>query len=278
MRKIIFRSFIIFIIVFTITMFSIQPKIDRNWSLDQRILPEVTIAGDDISIRNIRNFSYASTTEYTPAYYDRTVNLQDLERVDYIVEPFGNIGAAHTFLSFGFSDGSQLAISVEIRKEVGESFSPIKGVLRRYELMYVIADERDVVNLRANHRRHDVFLYPTLASKEHAQTLFLTMLERTERLRTKPEFYNTVWNNCTTNIASHINDITPNRVPLDFRLLFPENSDVLAHELGLIAPEMSIEEARQRYRINERAKGHNPQLSSLEFSQLLRTAEPLRNE
>jgi len=59
------------------------------------------------------------------------------------------LGAAHTFVSFGFKSGDFLAISIEIRKEKGESFSAWRGLLKRYELMYVIADERDVIKLRA---------------------------------------------------------------------------------------------------------------------------------
>lgn len=230
------------------------PLLDREWSKDQTVPAEVIFNGDIVTIKNVRNFSYKSTADYTPGYYDTTVNLKDLTGVDYIVEPFGDIGAAHTFLSFGFEDGQQIAISIEIRKEIGESFSPWLGVLNQYELMYVIADERDVVDLRANHRLHDVYLYPTTANREKAKMLFISMLQRANKLQTEPEFYNTLRSNCTTNIASHINEITPNRISFDWRLILPEKSDELAKELGLIAPGLSIEEARAKYRINDKAK------------------------
>ncbi len=229
------------------------PRLDRDWSLDQAIPATVTFSGDMVTIQNVRNFTYRSTTDYTPGYYDTTVNLNDLERVEYIVEPFGDIGAAHTFLTFGFRNGQQIAISVEIRKEKGETFSAFQGLLDAYELMYVIADERDVINLRANHRRHDVYLYPTTADREQARALFVQMLTRAMKLTEEPEFYNTFFNNCTTNIAAHINDLSPGRVPFDPRLILPEHSDALAQELGFIAQEISLAEARARYRVNDRA-------------------------
>lgn len=227
---------------------------DRNWTIDQRVLATARIEGDFAHIKDIRNFTYESTATYTPAYYDKTFDLRTLTSLDYIVEPFGNIGAAHTFLSFGFADGSYVSVSVEIRKEIGESFSPLKGALRQYELTYVIADERDVVKLRTNYRKDDVYLYPVTASPETIRTLFVDMLTRANALAVHPEFYNTVTNNCIINIANHVNALAPQTVPWDYRLILPANSDVYAKDLGLIAQGMTIEEARTKYRINDKAE------------------------
>src|SRR5688572_19601532 len=118
---------------------SITPSNHRNWNLDQVVLPEAEINGSLVTIRNIRNFTYRSTTDFTPAYYDRTFDLAELQRVYYIVEPFSDFkGAAHTFVSFEFTGPEFVAISPEIRKEQGEVFSAFKGLFKRYELMYVI--------------------------------------------------------------------------------------------------------------------------------------------
>ena len=256
------------VFVYTFVWYLLQsPSNVRNWTEDQVTLPYTYFDGDTVTIKNIRNFTYESTDAYTPLYYDKPFDLNELISVDYIVEPFGSIGAAHTFLSFGFTNGSYLAVSVEIRKEVGESFSPWKGLLRQYELVYVVADERDVIKLRTNYRKDDVYLYPVRTSREHMRTLLTNMLIRINELYDTPEFYNTLTNNCTTNIASHINDITPERISWDYRLLFPENSDVLAQELGLIAEGMTIKEARERYRINEKAERY---ADDPEFSKRIR--------
>lgn len=255
------------VVLFSVWYFSRVPRNDREWSLDQRVLSHAKFTGDEVTVFNIRNFTYKSVTDYEPNYYDKTFNLNELVSVDYIVEPFGNMGAAHTFLSFGFSTGDYLAISVEIRKEVGESFSPLKGLLRNYELMYVVADERDVIKLRTNYRQDAVYLYPIKISKEHMRILFSDMLTRTNKLREKPEFYNTVTNTCTTNIVSHVNHIAPAHIPWDVRLLLPENSDVLAYELGLIDTSVSLEELRKHHKINDKAAQY---ADSTDFSKLIR--------
>ena len=53
-----------------------------------------------------------------------------------------------------------MAVSIETRKERGEEYSAFKGSFKQFELAYVIADERDLIGLRTNHRGEDVYLYP----------------------------------------------------------------------------------------------------------------------
>lgn len=256
-----------FIVLFLGVVFSKSPSNESNWATDQKILPTSVIKGDEISIRDIRNFSYRSTTDYTPAYYDKTFKLSELESVDFIVEPFDNLGAAHTFLSFGFASGDYVAISVEIRKEVGESFSVVKGLLNEYELTYVIADERDVIKLRTNYRKDNVYLYPVKTSKEKMQKLFVDMVNRSNKLNAEPEFYNTLTNTCTTNIVDHVNSISANKIPYDWRFLLPEYADELAYEIGLIDNSVSLAELRQKHQINALAEQY---ADSEDFSKKIR--------
>jgi hypothetical protein len=243
------------VIVFVFVSIFTEPSNDRNWSTDQAVLPYAEISGDTVSIHNIRNFKYASTTSYTVDYYDKTFDVSKLKKVWYIVEPFSGVpGSAHTFLSFEFEGEEFVSISVEIRKEKGESYSPVKGLLNQYELMYVIADENDVVKLRSNHRKDLVYVYPIKTTTERAQKLFLDMVERTNQLYSNPEFYNTLTNTCTTNIVSHVDTVAPDRISIfNLEILFPANSDRLAHELGLLDTNLPLEEARAKYLINERA-------------------------
>src|SRR5437773_1611043 len=148
------------------SVWSSSPWAERDWSPDQGLLARATIAGERVTIENLRNFSYQSTSEYAARYETRSYDLGKLDSVWFIVERFGDAPAiAHTFLSFGFGD-EYLAISVEIRKERGETYSPLKGLARQFELMYVIADERDVIGLRTNHRRDPVYLYPVTTTPD----------------------------------------------------------------------------------------------------------------
>jgi hypothetical protein len=104
-------------------------------------------------------------------------------------------------VSFGFSDSQYVAISVEARREPGETYGPLTGMFKQFELIYVVGDERDLIGSRAVHGDYDVYLYPIRTTRERIRTLFLEMLARSNALATKPEFYNTLTNNCTSNVA-----------------------------------------------------------------------------
>lgn len=238
-----------------ITHFVTAPSNDRDWSLDQSVLPYAKINDNLVTIHNIRNFTYASTTSYTPDYYNKTFDVSKIKKVWYIVEPFSGFrGSAHTFLSFEFENETFIAVSIEIRKEKGESFSALKGLFNRYELMYVFADERDAIKLRSNYRKDLVYVYPVKTTTEKARALFLDMVKKANELKDAPEFYNTAVNNCTTNIARHVNIISPKRVPfVSLSFILPASSDKLAYDLGLIDTDLSFEEARKKFLINDRA-------------------------
>jgi hypothetical protein len=232
----------------------IRPSNDRNWSPDQERLVRATFVDDSVHIANARNARYRSVSDYDVHWEDRSYDLRRLESVWFIVEPFSDLrGPAHTFLSFGFADGQHVAISVELRKEVGETFHPLRGLLRQYELQYVVGDERDLIGLRANHRRDSVFVYPVRTTPEKMRELFRAMLERANGLAERPEFYNTLWSSCTTNIVAHINDIAPQRVPFSFKVLLPAYSDELAYDLGLLDTALPREGFRLPHLINGRA-------------------------
>lgn len=261
--------FILILASFAVVHFSTKASDDRAWNTDQEILPWADIDGSAISIHNIRNFSYTSTTSYIPNYYDKTFDLDALKKVWYVVEPFSGIpGSAHTFLSFEFENDQFVSISVEIRKEKGELFHPIKGLFNQYELMYVIADERDAIKLRSNYRKDLVYVYPIKTTKEKSQQLFVDMIQRTNELKNNPEFYNTLTNTCTTNIVQHINKIREDKVSmLDLQVLFPAGSDQLAHDLGLLDTDLSLEDAREKFFINDKAEKY---ADSEDFSRRIR--------
>lgn len=233
----------------------VRPSNDRDWSPDQARTATATFAGDTVRVRNVRNAYYRAVDDFDVRWEDRTYDLRRLESVWFMVEPFsGWRGPAHTLLSFGFDDGAHVAISVEIRKERGEHFSPLKGLLRQYELTYVVGDERDLIGLRANHRRDSVYLYPVRTTPERMRALFVAMLERANALAERPEFYHTLTSTCTTNIVRHINAIAPRRVPRSFKVLLPAYADDLAYDLGLLDTELPRDAFREAHLINDLAE------------------------
>lgn len=234
-----------------------HPSNDRDWSLNERVLAYAEFSGDQVLVHNVRNTVYRTADDFTSGYEDRTYDLRRLQGVWFGVVPFSAWrGVAHTFLSFEFGEPAAefVVISVEARKERGETYHFLKGVLRQYELLYVVADERDAIRLRTNYRGDAVFLYPIKTTPERARALFTAMLERANGLREHPVFYNTLTRNCTNTIAQHVNSLVPGRVPFTFKVMFPGYSDRLAYDLGLIATDLPYDSIRARFLITERAR------------------------
>jgi hypothetical protein len=247
---------------------SILPANQRDWRADLAVVPYAEVDGDRVTVRNVRDFVYQSDEEFVVNYLDREVDLGEIETVDFLIVPFNDAPSlAHTMLSFGFRDGQHLGVSVEARLEEGETYSPLAGALRQYELMYVIATERDLIGRRTMHRAVDVYLYPTKATPDQARALFKDVLKRANKLASEPEYYDTITNNCTSNIVRHINRLHPGRIPFDVRVLLPGYSDELAYNLGLLDTDDSFSVARDKHRITELANTH---IESQQFSQLIR--------
>jgi hypothetical protein len=232
-----------------------KPRTDRQWVPQQAVLAHAEIRGDTAYVHRLRNFSYTAEEEFTPAYDDRRYDLSKLETVWFIVTPFSTSwrGPAHTFVSFGFADSQYVAVSVEARREPGETYGPLTGLFKQFELMYVIGDERDLIGSRAVYGGYDVYVYPIRTSRERIRALFEEMLARSNALATKPEFYNTLTNNCTSNVVDHVNHIVPRAVPHGIKTILPGYADDVAYSLGLIDNAIPLEQARQRFKVNERA-------------------------
>ena len=215
-------------------------------------LPFATIDGNRITIHNIRNCEYRSETDYDVRHYDRTYDLDRLRTADLFLIYWGSPMIAHTMISFGFDGGDYLCVSIETRKEKGEDYSAIRGFFRQYELTYVVADERDVVRLRTNYRHEDVYLYALQTAPDVVRTVFLDYLKHINNLKAKPEWYNALTSNCTTNIRGHARAYVAS--PWDWRILLNGRIDELAYSNGKLDRSLPFAELKARSRINERAK------------------------
>lgn len=247
------------------------PSNSRAWSPDLVTLPTIEfLDSNTVTIKNMRYCTYRSVTDYTPGFYDRTIQIDTIESVWFMTEPFSLL-AAHTLLSFGVSDGTYISISVEIRKQVGQKFSQLMVLffLRRHELVYVIGDERDLIKLRTNYRKDRVYLYPVHASKEKVQALFVDMLKRANTLQKDPEFYNPFTNTCLTNIVDHANRVSPKSIPYSYKIFIATLADSFAYHLGLLDRTHPFKVLKQMCSINERALLHE---DHPDFSKKIREA------
>lgn len=242
-----------------------RPSNARPWAADMAVLPEAELLGDRVQVRNVRNCTYLDEDSYVLNYYDKSFDLSRIRTVDFIVVPFKDLPAvAHTMLSFGFEDEEYLAVSVEIRREKDEQYEFFKGILDQYEIMYVVGDERDLVRLRTNYRGDDVYVYRTKATPEQARQLFVDVMQRVNKLRSEPEFYNTVVNNCTTNIMHHVNQLAPGKIHYGLPVLLPGLSDRLAYDLGLLEDAGTFAATREQSNVSPIARqvGDRPDFST----------------
>ncbi len=267
-QRIFFVVFSLSLVVWLAWWLSQKPTLYKDWDSMDAILPEISWSGDTVTIAHIRDFVWKSETEYTPRYMTGTYALADIEWVHYVITPFSDHdGPAHTMLTFSFSGGRHLAISAEIRKIRGQTFDAIDGILNQYQIAYVIATESDVIKLRTNYRNNEVYIYPIKTEKEKIQLLFKSMLIKADRLTREPEFYNTLWNNCTTSILDHANSIRIDKLAGGKYRLLPSHSDEIVYAAGLIDTTLSLSDARDYYRIDEIARSAT---GSMDYSSLIR--------
>ena len=234
----------------------LKPSNERQWVPEMATLPYVIAnpGSSAMTIKNVRNSKYVTADDYIVQHYDRTIDLSDIQSADYIVAPFNGAAAlAHTMVSFGLSDGSFLVVSVEVRKEQGEKYSALQGLGRKFELMYIVGDEKDLIRIRTGHKDTAVYVYPTVAKPIHAQALFVDIMTRVNKLAVEPEFYNTLTNNCTTNLKTHVNRIADGRLKYDWRVLLPAHSAKYAYDLGLLDNSIPFNDLQSLALVNDLA-------------------------
>jgi len=246
----------------------LRPSNERDWIAELKTPPFAEVNGDQVTLRNIRSNRYLTNDDYVLDHFDRTIHIEQIQSVDYVVVPFNNAPKiAHTLFSFGLDDGTHLGVSAEVRREKGEGYSAWRGLTRQLELTYVLADERDLIGVRTSQRDSDVYIYPTVATPQQSQALFQSVIERMNHLATNPEFYHTITNNCTTNLRSHVNELRPDRIPYAWKVLLPAYSAEYAYELGLLDRRIPFEDLQALALVREES---NENLDNQKFSQLIR--------
>lgn len=232
--------------------FTLSPSHDRDWADDVARLLDAEVRGNRVVLRNVRNFEWRTETDYTQGWETREYDLDRLATADLVLSYWMGPHIAHTLVSFGFEDGSQVAFSAEIRKERHESFSALAGFFRSFEQVLVAADERDIIRTRSNARGEDVFLYRLDAPPEALRGMFLGFVDRANGLRLRPAFYNSLTSNCTTLIFDIARHVAPG-LPMDYRLLLSGHFAEYAYDQGGLTSGYSFDELRERGYINPRA-------------------------
>jgi hypothetical protein len=270
------RGVLLFALAFAVLLawwLSLAPRNDRDWLPDVARPATAEIEDGRVTVRNLRHFEYRSETEYTERWEERRFDLARVVGLDLFLSYWGSPAIAHTILSFEIEGQPPLAVSIETRKEKGESYSALRGFFRQYELYYVVADERDVIRLRTDQRGEDVYLYRLRVPAERVQALLLAYLREIDRLAREPRWYNALTHNCTTTIRLHAQQ-TGVRNPWNWRLLANGWVDELLYMRGtLVDGGLPFPELKARSAISARARalGDAP-----DFSRRLREGLPAR--
>jgi len=249
---------------------TLKPSNDRAWQPDVAQTAWAEINGDEVTIYNVRNCDYRTATDFTTHYETRTVRLSQITGMDLAINYWGSPWIAHPIVSFQFADAPPLCFSIETRKTIGQQYSTLEGFYRQYTLIYVVADERDVIRLRTNYRREDVYLYHTLASPDQARERFREYINTLNILHEDPRWYNAVTSNCTTSIRTQ--RAANLRKPWDWRILLNGKADEMLYQDHAVATGgLSFTELKKHSLINERALSadQNP-----DFSRAIREGLP----
>jgi hypothetical protein len=249
---------------------SISPSHDREWRPEVAVMPRAFVDGDHVRLTGVRNFDYRTRNDFTVRYEEREVWLSHLIALDFYVSYFTEGPVGHTFVSFIFDNAPPLAISIETRPEVGEGFAPVASLFKQFELIYVVGEERDVVGVRANHRREPVYLYRLNTSADDARRLLLIYLTRINELADQPEFYHLLTNSCTINIVRYAN-AAGRRGRFDIRHLLNGLIDSYLYHSGRIDTTLPFDELRRRSLINEAAQAAD---GTADFAQRIRASLP----
>ena len=233
--------------------FSLKPSNNENWQADVSRTAYAEIQGNLVTIHNLRDCDYRAEFDYACQWETKQVNLDDIRGLDLFLDYWGSPWIAHTILSFDFGNGNHVPFSIEARKQVGQSYSAIRGFFRQFTLITVVSTERDVVRLRTNYRKdEDLYLYHTTATLPFARELFLNYISLANDLHDHPSWYNALTDNCTTQIF----DLKAMAAqPFKLAVLLNGKGDEMEYKLGNLATDgLSFNELKARAYINPAAK------------------------
>ena len=258
--------------VLVVLFLRIPASNDRDWQPEVAVTPYATINGDLVTIHGVRNFNYRTETDFDPHWEDRTYDLRKLDSVDIVAVYWAGKPIAHVMVSFGFEGKDFLSVSIETRKEKGEEYSTLAGFFRQYELIYVVADERDVIRVRTTYRRpqEEVYVYRTRAPLRNIRRIFLDYIKTINDMHERPRYYNTLTTNCTTSILMHTR-MNPESPPMSWKILLSGYVPDYLYEMGRIDTSMPFAELEKLSHVNARAHAADKDPA---FSQRIRDGLP----
>ena len=249
---------------------SLTPPVDRPWAPDVSRQVTGSLDGSVLRLEDVRNFTWRSPQDFDVQWEQRSYDLDQLQTVDLFMSYWSGKAIAHMIVSFGFAGGDHIAWSVEVRRQIGGGFSPVADMFKTNTLAIVAADERDVVGTRTNARGEDVQLYRIRVTPEKARALLLQYVDAANRLAQRPQWYNSLFTNCTTVVFQMIRTIV-DEVPLDWRVMANGYLPEYSFDAGVLDSRLSLSELIEKGQISPRAQAYG---LGPDFSAVIRDGVP----
>lgn len=227
------------------------PSLDRNWDPDVKILAGVEMTDEGpVLLSGVRDWRYSRDTVTDRSYFDRAFDPADIVDMWMYEQQLDDVGLiAHTFLVFEFDesygDARFLGLSVETRRELGETYSIVGGMMRTFEVTHIWATERDLVIRRVEYLDYPLTRYHLQLPEDSRQRIFRKFALETAGLAQTPRWYNTALNNCTSSLVKYANESRPGAIPLHYSYVLTGKMDDYLRKLGYLAPDYSLDVTRE---------------------------------
>jgi hypothetical protein len=224
-----------------------KPSHQRDWDPTVAVLPRAVCEGEAVTIENIRHFEYRSLDDYTPRYETRTFHLPNLLSADIILFYWGSPWMCHPVLVFDFGPDGRICMSIEVRFRKGQGYSVVRSLYRQQELIFVAADERDVILRRTKHSQNqEGYLYHFQVGVEELRSAFLDYVGAINSIHETPRWYHGLCANCTTSFYR----MPSRRFRCDWRVIANGRLDRALYEDGRLDRSMPFEELRRIAHLN----------------------------
>ena len=225
-----------------------QPSHNHEWDPAVAVLPRAIRDGDLITIENVRNFEYRSLDDFTPRYETRSFHLAKLRAVDIIFFNWGSAWMNHPVMVFDFWAEGRVCVSIEVRYRQGQNYAVVRSFYRQQEMIFVVADERDVILRRTKYGRgQQAHLYHLNSTPAELRTVFLDYIAEINNLYDQPRWYHGMCANCTTTFYRLPNS----RIRFDWRVIANGSLDKALYEDGRLDQTLPFAKLRQVSYLNE---------------------------
>ncbi len=243
-----FLTLLVVAAVFLCWWLAQKPSHDRDWEPSVAVLPRAEVKGDVVTVENVRNNEYHTFDEFTPRYETRTYYLTNLRGVDIIFFYWGSPWMSHPVMVFDFGPDGRICFSIEVRFRKGQKYALWRSLYRQQELIFTVADERDVILRRTKHGKvNQGYLYRMEATANEVRAAFLDYIDAVNSIYEWPRWYHGLCTNCTTSFYWLPNQ----RCRWDWRVIANGRLDRALYEAGRLDRSLPFEELRRLAYIND---------------------------